>query len=91
MDDGSGYELNDPKSEGYHDRMSDVWDNRDKFLVEQSEVRNMGGRRTSYRAIAYNNKSLVQIRDDTSKVLTFMDKREFRLFLKMLMRLDERL
>jgi len=25
-----GYDKSDPKSEGWHDRMSDLWDNRDK-------------------------------------------------------------
>lgn len=28
--DETGYDLNDPKSPGFHDRMSEIWDNRDK-------------------------------------------------------------
>lgn len=27
---GRAYESDNPKSEGYHDRMSEVWDNREK-------------------------------------------------------------
>lgn len=30
MADDSGYELSDPKHPTYHDRMADIWDNRDK-------------------------------------------------------------
>ena len=29
-DHGDAYELDDPKSEGYHDRMSEIWDSREK-------------------------------------------------------------
>jgi hypothetical protein len=34
MDDDTGYELDDPKHPTYHDRMSEVWDSRDKTEPE---------------------------------------------------------
>lgn len=40
MDTG-GYEPNDPKSKGYHDRMSEAHDNRDKTQPTKEQLLDM--------------------------------------------------